>query len=70
MNSLASSLALFREEQEELACSNKKVKDVNHLGFHEGQDSMPSSSSHCYGPWNQATSFKDKFIGEILGAFS
>ena len=31
---------------------------------------MPSSLSHCYGPWNRAKSFKDKLIGEIPGAFS
>ncbi|KAL4620606.1 hypothetical protein ACB092_06G167600 [Castanea dentata] len=67
---MASSLALSREEQEEVACSNTKVKDVNHLGFREGQDSMPSSPSHCHGSWNRATSFKDKLIGEIPGAFS
>nr|POF20378.1 hypothetical protein CFP56_39660 [Quercus suber] len=70
MNSLASSLALSREEQEELARSNKKVKDVNHSGFREGQDSMPSSPSLCYGSWNRATFFKDKLIGEIPSAFS
>ena len=70
MDSLASSFALSREEQEELARSNKKVKDVNLSGFREGQDSMPSSLSHCYGPWKRAKSFKDKLIGEIPGAFS
>ena len=70
MDSLASSFALSREEQEELARSNKKVKDVNLSGFREGQDSMPSSPSHCYGPWNRARSFKDKLIGEIPDAFS
>nr|POE71528.1 uncharacterized protein CFP56_12759 [Quercus suber] len=31
---------------------------------------MPSSPSHCYGHWNRATSFKDRLIGEIPGAFS
>ena len=62
--------SLFREEQEELICSNKKVKDVSHAGYQEGQDSFPSSLSHGYSPWNRVTSFKDKLIGEILGAFT
>nr|POE74016.1 uncharacterized protein CFP56_71534 [Quercus suber] len=70
MTTLANSLALSREEQEELARSNKKVKNVNHSSFREGQDSMPSSPSFCHGPWNRETSFKDKLIGEIPGAFS
>ena len=62
--------SLSREEQEELIRSNKKVKDVNHAGYHEGRDSFPSSPSHGYSPWNHATSFKDKLIGEIPGAFT
>ena len=62
--------SLSREEQEELIRSNKKVKDVNHAGYHEGRDSFPSSPSHGYSPWNRATSFKDKLIGEIPGAFT
>uniref|UniRef100_A0A7N2KN43 CCHC-type domain-containing protein n=1 Tax=Quercus lobata TaxID=97700 RepID=A0A7N2KN43_QUELO len=62
--------SLSREEQEELIRSNKKVKDVNHAGYHEGRDSFPSSPSHGYSPWNRATSFKEKLIGEILGAFT
>ncbi|KAL0016537.1 hypothetical protein SO802_003606 [Lithocarpus litseifolius] len=67
---MTSSLALSREEQEELTHSNKKVKDVSHASYCEGQDSIPSSPSHSYGPWNRATFFKDKLIGEIPGAFS
>lgn len=42
--------SLSQEEQEELARSNKKVKDVSHAGFSEGQYSGPSSPSHNVGP--------------------
>jgi len=62
--------SLSREEQEQLIRSNKKVKDVSHAGYQEGQDSFPSSPSHGYSPWNHATSFKDKLTGEIPGAFT
>ena len=62
--------SLSREEQEELIRSNKKVKDVNHAWYHEGQDSFPSSPSLGYSPWNRATSFKEKLIGEIPEAFT
>ena len=37
---------LSREEQEELACSKKKVKDVSHVGVQGGQEvgtDLPSS---------------------------
>ena len=66
MNS--SSLSLSREEQEELARSNKKVKDVNHAGYREGPG-LGSSSPNC-GPWNGAASFKDKVVGDIPGAYT
>nr|POE57114.1 hypothetical protein CFP56_02138 [Quercus suber] len=67
---MTGSLALSREEQAELMRNNKKVKNVNHTDYGEGQDAMPSSPNHSYGPWSRATSFKDKLIGEIPGAFS
>ena len=35
--------ALFREEQEEILRSKKRVKDVSHVGFQEGLDSAASS---------------------------
>ncbi|XP_050263849.1 uncharacterized protein LOC126708070 [Quercus robur] len=31
---------------------------------------MPLSPNHSFSPWNWATSFKDKLMGEIPGAFS
>ena len=64
------SLSLSREEQEELARSNKKVKNVSHVDFQDGQESTPSTSSQGFRPWNRAASFKDKLVGEILGSFT
>ena len=63
------SLSLSREEQEELARSKKKVKDVKHAGFSEGNESGCSSPVKGLGPWNQSMSFKDKLVGEIPGAY-
>ena len=64
------SLSLSREEQEESARSNKKVKKVSHAGFQDGQESTPSTPSQGFSPWNHATSFKEKLVGEIPGAFT
>lgn len=66
----SSFLSLSCEEQEELACSNKKVKNVNHVGFSESSDSRPSSPNQTQGMWSRATSIKDKVVGEILGAYT
>ena len=68
--SSSSSLSLSREEQEELARSNKKVKNVNHAGFSDSSDSRPSSPTHPQGMWSGTTSFKDKVVGEIPGAYT
>ena len=64
------SLSLSHEEQEELARSTKKVKDVNHAGFCEGQGLGSSSPSHVGGSRNQNISLKDKLLGEIQGAYT
>nr|POE69895.1 uncharacterized protein CFP56_38102 [Quercus suber] len=62
--------SLSQEEQDELARSNKKVKDVRHAGFSDGQCSEPSSPSHKGGPWNHSASFKEKLVGDIPGAYT
>lgn len=62
--------ALSREEQEELARSKKKVKDVNHAEFNDSRGSGPSSPTHLQGIWNRGNSFKDMLMGEIPGAFT
>ena len=56
--------------ENELAHSNKKVKNIGHAGFHEGQESTSSTPSQGYSPWNCAASFKDKLVGKIPGAFT
>nr|XP_023901561.1 uncharacterized protein LOC112013401 [Quercus suber] len=61
--------SLSREEQEELARSTKKVKDVNHAGYCEGQGSGSSSPSHAGGVGHHNISFKDKLLGDIPGAY-
>ena len=48
------SSSLSREEQEELARSNKKVKDVSYAGFQGGLDSGSSSPSYGQGSWSRA----------------
>lgn len=68
-NSISS---LSREEEVELAWSNKKVKDVIHTGFREGKDLDPTCQDQAqafYPPFLQR-SFKDKLVGEILSAFT
>ena len=61
--------SLFRDEKEELVHSTKKFKSVSHVGFGEGHGSGPVSPSRDGGLWNPNTSFRDKLLGEILGAF-
>nr|XP_023893045.1 uncharacterized protein LOC112005023 [Quercus suber]POF21440.1 uncharacterized protein CFP56_18483 [Quercus suber] len=70
MMASSSFLSLSREEQEELARSNKKVKIVNHAGFSVSSDSRPSSPKQPQGMWSQTTFFKDKVVGEIPGAYT
>nr|POE67859.1 hypothetical protein CFP56_62031 [Quercus suber] len=62
--------SLSREEKEELVHSTKKVKNVSHAGFGEGHSSGPASPNRNGGLWNLNTSFRDKLLGEILGAFA
>lgn len=66
--------ALSREEEAELARSNKKVKDWHHDGFKDGPCDRSGENSPpigCSEPPNVSrTSFKDTLIGTILGAFA
>lgn len=64
------SLALSREEQDELVRSKKKVKNVGHAGFLDGMDSAASSPRNDGGTWSREASFKDKLVGEIPDAFT
>lgn len=63
-------LALSREEQEELIQSNKKVKDVRHVDYNEGQGFGSSSPNQGQGTWNELGSFKERLIGDIPGAYT
>ena len=66
--------ALSREEEAELARSNKKVKDWHHDGFNDGPSDRSGERSppiRCSNPPNaNRTSFKDTLIGTIPGAFA
>ena len=62
--------SLSREEQEELTRSTKKVKVVNQAGRCEGQGSGSPSPSHAGGTGSHSTSFKEKLMGEIPGAYT
>ena len=60
---------LSREEEAELARSNKKVKDIHHADFNNGfREGSPSPDSHNTEP-SFGGSFKDKLMGDIPGAF-
>lgn len=62
--------SLSREEEVELAWSNKKVKDLHHTKFNDGssEGSLPRNSQNA---WSRSNiSFKDKLIGEIPGAYA
>ena len=62
-------LSLSRKEKDELTRSTKKVKNDCIVEMERGQGSGSSSPSHRLGGWNNQGSFRDKLLGEILGAF-
>lgn len=62
--------SLSREEQEEVAQSKKKVKGVSHVGFQGGQEASSDSPNVAQGVWSGSTSFKNKLVGKIPGAFT
>lgn len=64
--SCESSPFLSREEEAELARSNKKVKDVHRASFNEDQGH--SLGSPFVG--NGQVSFKEKLLGDIPGAYN
>ena len=61
---------LSRKEEAELSGSKKKVKERHHADFNDGL----SESGHSQGgqsSWGATKkSFKDKLVGEILGAYA
>ena len=72
MDSLARSelRTLSREEEAELLRSTKKAKDIHHADFSE----ISSENEHSPRSFREGVlpnkSFKDKLVGEILGAYA
>nr|POE46294.1 hypothetical protein CFP56_64935 [Quercus suber] len=63
--------ALSREEEEELECSNKKVKNVHHVDFTASHESRSHSQGCSEAPYiGESSSFKDKLLGKIPGAYN
>ena len=60
---------LSREEEAELARSNKKVKGYHHAEFNVGsRESSPAPGQQNTGSFAKA-SFKEKLVGEMPGAY-
>ena len=63
--------ALSREKEEELECSNKKVKNVRHADFTASHESRSHSQGCSKAPYiGDSSSFKDKLLGEIPRAYN
>nr|XP_023881747.1 uncharacterized protein LOC111994121 [Quercus suber]POE73883.1 uncharacterized protein CFP56_42300 [Quercus suber] len=60
---------LSKEEEAELASSNKKVKDIHHSGFNEGPRESSSSPVFQNSESFNRASFKEKLVGEMPGAY-
>ena len=70
MESLSKSHFLSREEEVELARSDKKLKDVHHIGFSTGQgESQLHQYRNTFSSGN-GCSFKGKLMGEIPRAYN
>ena len=61
---------LSREEEAELARSNKKVKDYHHADFNVGPGEEPGMHRDPDPTLQGKKSFRDKLVGEIPGAFA
>nr|POF21730.1 hypothetical protein CFP56_74500 [Quercus suber] len=70
MDSLSKSCFLSREDEVELAWSNNKVKYVHHADFKISQGEGPHQQYRDDFSTRNVLSFKDKLLGEILGAYN
>nr|POE91691.1 uncharacterized protein CFP56_53058 [Quercus suber] len=61
---------LSREEETEISRSKKKVKEVHHADFNNGASEGGHSQGHQKVWGSSKTSFKEKLVGEIPGAFA
>lgn len=60
---------LSREEEAELARTNKKVKDIHHAEFNDDSREGSPSLGYSNAESTPRDSFKDKLMGEIPRAF-
>ena len=70
MSSRSKPCGLSREEEEELARSKKKVKDVHHASFNDGSNENELSQNQQNAWFSPKDSFKDKLVGVIPGAYA
>lgn len=61
---------LSSEDEAKLSLSNKKVKDIHHANFSEGPREEPSPPTDSEPNSQGSKSFRDKLIGEIVGAYA
>ncbi|KAK9990157.1 hypothetical protein SO802_025142 [Lithocarpus litseifolius] len=66
---MGNSRGLSSEEENELARSNKKVKDSHHANFMEDNANAVGGTPWMKDIGNTQASFKDKLVGEIPGAY-
>ena len=66
---MGNSRGLSREEEAELARSNKKVKDLHHANYMEDSAYAMGGTSWSKDAGNTQASFKDKLMGEIPRAY-
>ena len=69
MGSRGTSRGLSSEEEAKLARSNKKVKSIHHANFTEGNTRTKKEYTWGKGHANQQSSFKEKLVGELPGAY-
>ena len=70
MVNLSKSRFLYKEKEVELAWSNNKVKDVHHADFKISQGEGPHQQYRDDFSARNGLTFKDKLLGEILGAYN
>ena len=70
MSSRSKPRGLSREEEVELARSNKKVKDGHHAGFKDGSNESGHTQDQQITWGSPGKSFRDKLVEVISGAYA
>ena len=70
MSSRSKPRGLSREEEVELAKSNKKVKDGHHAGFKDGSNESGHTQDQQITWGSPGKSFRDKLVEVISGAYA